>query len=83
MRSVCGGVGGTEAIRCVLLRTLEAVEGRLCLLEVLEVIRRVLCMLEAVEGEICLLEVLKVLELLGGDASCAALYSGGRRGRGG
>jgi len=61
----------------MLLRMLEVVEGRLCLLEVLEVIRRVLCMLEAVEGEICLLEV---LELLGGDAPCAALHAGGRGG---
>jgi len=33
-----------EVIRCVLLRMLEAVDGKLCLLEVLEVIRRVLCM---------------------------------------
>ena len=43
----------TKVMRCVLLRMLEAVEGELCLLEVLEmmeVIRCVpLCMLEAVE----------------------------------
>jgi len=44
-----------EGIRCVVLCMLEAVEGRLCMLEV---IRRVLCMLEAVEGGLCLLEVL-------------------------
>jgi hypothetical protein len=44
---------------------LEAVKGRLCLLEVLvvpEVICCVLlCMLEAVEGGFCLLEMLEVL----------------------
>ena len=44
-----------EVIRCVVLCMLKAVEGRLCMLEV---IRRVLCMLEAVEGGLCLLEVL-------------------------
>ena len=38
---------------------LQAVEGRLCTLEVLEVMRRGLCMLEAVEGGLCLLEVPK------------------------
>ena len=53
-----------EAMRCVLLCILEAVEGRLCLLEVLEmaevseVMRCVLlCTLEVVEGGLCLLEV--------------------------
>ena len=44
-------------MRCVLLCMPEAVEGRICLLEVSEVIRGVLlCMLEAVEGRLCLLE---------------------------
>jgi len=33
-------------------------EDRLCLLVVLNVMRRVLCMLSAVEGELCLLEVI-------------------------
>ena len=47
-----------EVIRCVLLCTLEAVEGRLSMLEVLVVMRRVLCMLEAEESELCFLEVL-------------------------
>ena len=42
--------------------TLEAVEDRLCLLEVPEVMRCVLlCMLEDVEGTLCLLEVLYCL----------------------
>ena len=51
----------SEVIRCVLLCTLEvveAVEGRLSMLEVLVVMRRVLCMLEADESGLCLLEVL-------------------------
>ena len=43
----CGGcalfAGGPEEIRCVLLRMLEAVEGRLCLLEVLEVAELMCC----------------------------------------
>ena len=40
-----------EAMRCVLLYTLEAVEGGLCSLEVLELMRCVLLRLpEAVEG---------------------------------
>src|SRR6266480_4528533 len=56
-----GGVGGVEVIRCVLLCMREALEGGLCLLEALEVMRRVLCMLEGVEGELCLLEVLEVM----------------------
>ncbi len=43
----------------------RAVEGRLCLLEVPEVIRCVLlCTLETVEGRVCLLEVLEVPEVL-------------------
>jgi len=40
-------------MRCVLLCMLEVVDGRE-VLEVLEVIRRVLCMSEAAEGELCL-----------------------------
>src|SRR5437762_2264797 len=49
----------------MLLCMLEAVEGELCLLKVLEVMRCVLlCMLEAVEGGLCLLEVLEVLEVM-------------------
>ena len=47
-----------EVIRCVLLCTLEAVDGRFSLLEVVVVMRRVLCMLEAEESGLCLLEVL-------------------------
>ncbi len=51
-----------EVIRCVLLCMLE---GRLCLLEVLEMMRRVLLwMLEAMAGEVCLLEVFEVLKVL-------------------
>ena len=42
-----------------------AVEGDLCLREVLEVLEVIRCvllgMLEAVEGEVCLLEVLEVM----------------------
>jgi len=49
-----------EMIRCVLCMP-EGVEGRVCSLEVLEVIRCVLlCMLAAVDGGFCLLEVPKV-----------------------
>ncbi len=44
---------------------LDAVEGRLCLLEVPEVIRLVLlCMPEAVESQLCLSEMLEVLETM-------------------
>ena len=44
---------------CMLLCILEAAEGKLCLLEVLEVMRCVLlCILEAVEAELCLPEVI-------------------------
>jgi len=61
---------------------LEAVEGGLCLLEVLEappVMRCVLlCILEAVEGGLCLPEVPEVMRcallFAGGDALYAALY---------
>src|SRR5436190_685031 len=56
-----------DAMRCVLLRMLEAMEGRLCLLEILhvlevpEVIRCVLlCMLEAIRCVLlCMLEVVR------------------------
>ena len=55
----------------MLFYMLEAVEGGLCLLRVLEVLdvtevtRRVLlCMLQAVEGELCLLEVLEAAEVI-------------------
>ena len=55
-----------EVMRCVL----GAVEGELCVLAVLEAIRRVLLfMLDAVEGELRLLEVLE-------NALCATLYAG-------
>ena len=57
-----GGDGG-DALCAALY--MDAVEGGLCLLdvlEVLEVMRRVLfCMLEAVEGGLCLLDVLEVI----------------------
>ena len=76
-----------EVMRCVLLSMLEAVDGELCLLEVMEVIRRkiffcmpeaseVLELLEAME----VLEALEMPEALGGDAPCAAQYAGGRGG---
>jgi len=55
-------------MRRVLLCVIEAVEGELCLLDVLEVKEAtrcmLLCMLEAVEGGLCLLETLEVLEVL-------------------
>ena len=50
-----GGRGGRARlpVRRVLLCMLDAVEGGLCLLELLEVMRFVLlCVLEAVEGEL-------------------------------
>jgi len=54
-----------EVMCRVLLCMLEAVEGQLCLLVAMKVMRCVLlCMLEAVEGELCLLEVLEVLAVL-------------------
>ena len=47
---------------------LEAVEGDVCLLGALEVLKMMrcvlLCTLEAVEGEVCLLGVLEVLEVM-------------------
>lgn len=63
------------AMCCVLPYMLEAVEGRFCLLEVLEVICHVLlCILKAVEselyllgaveGEVCLMEELKARDLI-------------------
>ena len=61
-------------LRRVLFCMLEAAEGGLCLLEMLDVLdvpvvpegmRRVLfSMLDAVEGEICLLEVLELMRLV-------------------
>jgi len=69
------------AIRCVLLRVLEVMEGALCVLELLEVpevIRCVLlCMLEDVEGVLCLLEVVGRAGRARGDALCATLPAGG------
>jgi len=70
-----------EAMRCVLICMLEAVDGGLCLLEVMEVLdlpevmcRVLLCMLKAVEGELCSLEVLKSPEVM----RCVLLsYAGG------
>jgi len=57
-----GGAGVLEAMRGVPLFILEAVEGELCLSDVLEVLeamnRVLLCLLEAAESEFCLLEVL-------------------------
>jgi len=84
-----------EGMRRVLLCILEAVEGELCLvevvdvLEVVEVMLRVrFCMLEAVEGALCLLEVLEVPEkpevmrfcLYAGGCGRWALFAGGNRG---
>jgi hypothetical protein len=55
---------------------LEAVEGELGLLEVLELMRCVLlCILRAAEGGFCLLQVPEAL--LCAAALCAALYAGG------
>ena len=54
-----------EVMACVLLCILEAVEGALCLPEVLDVPEAMrcmlLCMLEAVEGALCLQEMLEVM----------------------
>ena len=53
---------------------LDAVEGELCLLGVMEVMRCVLlCTLEAVDGGICLLEV---AGRTGGHAMCAGRAGG-------
>ena len=64
-----------EAMRCVLICMLEAVEGELYLLEAMDVMRcALLCILEAVEGTLC---------FAGGDggargdAMYATLYAGG------
>ena len=54
-----------KVMSCVLLWMLEAIEGRLCSLEVVEVTRRVFCKLEAVEGEVCFLEVLDAPDVRG------------------
>jgi len=70
-----------DVVRCML----EAVEGEVCWLEVMEmseVIRCVLlCMLEAVEVGLCLREMLRCrCSSAGGagdDTLCAALYAGG------
>ena len=67
-----------NVMRRVLICMLEAAEGELCLLGVLEVIRCMLLrsMLDAVEGRLCSLEVGGV----GGDGCdtpCAARYAGG------
>ncbi len=60
-----GREGCAEVMRCVLLCMLEAVDGELYLLEVLEMIcRALLCMLEVVEDELCLLEALEVSEVM-------------------
>ncbi len=71
-------------MRCVLRCTVEAAEGELCLMEMLEVpevpeVMRcaLLCMLEAVRGGLCLLEVLRGAGGGGDDAMCATLYAGG------
>ena len=70
-------------MRCVLFCTLEAIQGELCLLgvlEVAEVVRCVLrCILEAVEGGLCLLEVMRRLYAggAGGDALHATLHTRG------
>ncbi len=58
----CGDVLCATRQRKVCNVWLEAVEGELCLLEELEVMRRMLlCILEAVEGGLCLLEVPEVI----------------------
>ena len=73
-----------EVIRYVLLCMLDVVEGRLCLLEAVEVMRRVLCMPEAVEGELRLLEMLWRLWRVGsfavGAGDDAPFAGGGGRG---
>ncbi len=67
---VGGAVGAGEDALCVLPCMLEVVEGALCLLNVLEVLR---CRSDTLcatlyaggpEGELCLLEVMEALELL-------------------
>ena len=78
LEAVEGGpwfAGGAADDSMCALCTLEAVEGRLCLLEELEVpeVTRcvLLCMLEAVEGGFCLAGG------GGGDALYAAVFAGG------
>ena len=62
------GFGLPEVMRRMLLSTLEAVEGELCLLEVLEMMHCMrLCMLEAVEGRLWFAG--RVGDA-GGDAAC-------------
>jgi len=74
-----------DAIRRVLLYMLEAVDDELWFLEAWEVSKVMRCvllrMLEAVEGGLYLLEAMEAMGVLGDDASCAALYAGGRGGR--
>jgi len=60
-----------DVMRCVLLCVLEAVEGRLYLLEVLEVPGMMRCVLlsmlgtlEALESGLCLLEVSEVMRCM-------------------
>src|SRR5438034_10524065 len=57
-----------EVTRCMLFRTLDAVERELCvlreLLELEAMLRMLLCMLEDVEGGLCSLEVWEVLEVM-------------------
>ncbi len=69
-------LGWMEVIRRVILYMLEAMEGELCLMEVMEAMRREpFCMpaaSEVPEAMCC------VLLLAGGDALCAAQYAGGR-----
>ena len=68
-----------EAICGALLCMLDVVEGKLCSLEVLEVLDvpemicvARLCMLDVVEDKLCSLEVLGI----GGDTLRATLYAG-------
>ena len=63
-----------EAMRCVLLCILEAVESGLCLLEVLEV-PEVMCFVS-----LCMLEVVEGARGSGGDVLYATLFAGGARG---
>ena len=51
-------------MRCMLLCILEAVEGGLCLLEMLEVLEVIHCVLEAMMGGLRLLKMLEMLEMI-------------------
>ena len=73
------------AVRCVLLCILEAVEGGLHLLEMLGALEvpEIMCcvLLYLLEvPEVMRSVLLCMLEDVGGDALCAALYTGGCRG---